>query len=116
MTKRLVIRLPHPHARQAEIEACTAKRIVLRAGRRGGKTTLVARKAIREASLGRRVLYTAPIVEQTDAFWTKCTDWLGAAFLTKLIEKNETRKMLDFRHSVRLIPGLTAIKPAHSLG
>src|SRR3990167_1673747 len=89
MTKLLEISLPRPHPRQAEIEACTAKRIVIRAGRRGGKTTIAARKAIVAAGAGRRVLYTAPIVEQTDAFWTKCTDWLSAAFLTKLIDKNE---------------------------
>jgi len=116
MTKLLEISLPRPHPRQAEIEACTAKRIVIRAGRRGGKTTMAARKAIIAAGAGRRVLYTAPIVEQTDAFWTKCTDWLSAAFLTKLIDKNETRRLLDFKHSGGRITARTAFKPDHLRG
>jgi len=116
MTKRLVLRLPPPHARQREIEECTAKRIVIRAGRRGGKTTLAARVAIKLAGAGRRVLYTTPIADQTDAFWQKCNDWLAMAVAARLINKNETRRLLDFRHGEGRIAARTAFKPDHLRG
>ena len=62
------IKIPPPHPKQAEIEQCDKKRILINAGRRAGKTFMVVRKAVREASNGSRVLYIAPVVAQTDRF------------------------------------------------
>ena len=42
----------------------SAKRIVIRAGRRGGKTTGMGIKAVTEFCKGRRVLYAAPTEDQ----------------------------------------------------
>ena len=61
--KKARIRLPAPHPKQREIESCDKKRIIINAGRRAGKTFMVARIAARYASLGKRVLYIAPIVK-----------------------------------------------------
>jgi hypothetical protein len=42
----------------------TAKRIVIRAGRRGGKTTGMGIRAVRSLLEGRRILYVAPTEPQ----------------------------------------------------
>src|SRR5712692_9258999 len=62
-------RLPTPHPKQAEFIDCSAKRIVIRAGRRSGKTTGVAIRAVRQFLAGRRVLYAAPTQDQLERFW-----------------------------------------------
>ena len=45
------------------------KRIVIKAGRRGGKTVGIATRAVERFLKKRRQLYAAPTAEQTDAFW-----------------------------------------------
>jgi hypothetical protein len=57
----------HPH-QKAFIESKKKLRII-KAGRRGGKTIGVAQVAVDAFIHGKRVLYTAPTSEQTDAFW-----------------------------------------------
>jgi hypothetical protein len=68
------------HARNTEKHPCQnafvisdKKRIVIKAGRRGGKTVGIAKQAVeRFANHQRRQLYAAPTTEQTDAFWFEC--------------------------------------------
>lgn len=115
MTKKLIVRIPSPHTRQSEVESCEASRIVVPAGRRAGKTTMVARKSIYKASDGRRVLYTAPTNVQTDAYWGMCSEWLSDAILTKMVNKNETKRTLTF-HGGGEIVARTAYKPDHLRG
>lgn len=67
--KEVKINLGIPHAKQREFMESRAKRKVVRAGRRAGKTRASAMMAARAFLRGRRVLYTAPTSEQTDAFW-----------------------------------------------
>ena len=69
MAKTLNITIPAPHDKQAEIESCKKKRILVNAGRRAGKTFMVARMMVRRANKGRRQLYIAPVSVQTDAVW-----------------------------------------------
>jgi hypothetical protein len=114
--KRLRIHIPAPHARQAEIEACTAKRIVVKAGRRGGKTTMVARMAVGRANAGRRQLYATPIFSQTDVFWELCVRWLWHGIQVGLVEKNETKRTLKFIRSGGTITARTASRPDHLRG
>lgn len=114
--KRARIRLPAPHPKQREIEACQSKRILINAGRRAGKTFLVARRAIKRANTGRRELYAAPVNSQTDAFWELCTSWLALPILAGLVKKNEQKRTLLFLKSGGRIEARTAHKPDHLRG
>lgn len=116
MGKLLVVRLPEPHAKQREIEACEAKRVVVKAGRRFGKTTMVARMAVRKANAGRRELYATPIFSQTDVFWELCVKWLWNGIQLGLVTKNETKRTLHFTKSGGRIIGRTASRPDHLRG
>ena len=63
---RVHLKKPHPH--QLAILRSTAKRKIIRAGRRAGKTTCVAIIAVESFLQGRRVLYAAPTGEQINQF------------------------------------------------
>src|SRR5882724_5837832 len=83
----------HPQ-QQAFVES-TAKRNVIRAGRRGGKTYGVAIRALRCFLAGKRVLYAAPTQEQIDRFWTVVVRALAPAIDQKILRKNETRHLIE---------------------
>ena len=116
MGKTLNISIPAPHALQAEIEASPKKRILINAGRRAGKTFLVARIAVRAANNGSRVLYIAPTNNQTIAFWDLITDWLSDPILVGIVKKNETRRTADFLLTGGRIEARTGHKPDHLRG
>ncbi|NIV32807.1 MAG: hypothetical protein GWN58_26185, partial [Anaerolineae bacterium] len=60
--------MPKPHSKQQAIRQSKAKRRVIVAGRRGGKTTGAAILAVEGMLRGKRVLEAAPTMEQTEAF------------------------------------------------
>lgn len=96
-TGRRQLKLPRPHDRQREIEQSPAKRKIICAGRRAGKTTLAARTAIKKAGVkASRILYATPTQDQHSAFWEKCTEWLAEPIRLGAIRKNETMHTLDF--------------------
>lgn len=99
----LTIRLPKPHAKQAAFMRSKAKRICVCAGRRVGKTTGVAIKAVEAMLQGRRVLEAAPVSDQTNAFWAACKRALAEPIAAGIISKNETERILE-------IPGGGRIK------
>lgn len=102
-TTELTIRLPKPHPKQLAFTRSKAKRIVVVAGRRVGKTTGVAIKAVESMLKGRRVLEAAPVSEQTNAFWDACKKALAEPIAAGVIKKNETDRTLE-------IPGGGRIK------
>ena len=114
-TARREIHRVHPplkrHPRQLEILSSPARRVVVCAGRRFGKTTLAARKAIDAAVEGRRVLYLSPIVAQSDAFWGLTTEWLSGAIVARDVVRNETIRSLLFVKSGGRIRCRTAHDP-----
>ncbi len=57
------------HVHQEAFVRSKAKRVIVRAGRRGGKTEGVATKALLAFLDKRRVLYAAPTSEETGGFW-----------------------------------------------
>lgn len=116
MTKKLVVRIPPPHNKQAEIEACDKKRILINAGRRAGKTFMVSRISIRQAERGRKVLYIAPVSSQTDAYWELLCTWLQDAIAVGLVKKNETKRTLTFVMTGGRIQALTGKLPDHLRG
>ncbi len=57
------------HLKQRSFIRSKAKRKIIRAGRRGGKTVGVAILAVEKFLEGFRVLYAAPTTEQNETFW-----------------------------------------------
>lgn len=99
MTINLTVRLPKPHPKQIDFITSQAKRKVIVAGRRVGKTTGVSIDATQKFLAGRRVLYAAPTQEQTDAFWKAVTRYLAPLVDAKVLYKNETERVLEMRNA-----------------
>ena len=59
-----IVHLPLPHDKQRAFIDSKAKRKVIRAGRRGGKTVGISIYAVERFLAGRRLLYAAPTAEQ----------------------------------------------------
>ena len=90
----LFIDLIEPHAKQAAFMRSPAKRRVIVAGRRGGKTTGAATLAIEAMLAGRRVLEAAPTADQTNGFWETCKRALAQPVAAGVIYKNESERVL----------------------
>ncbi len=97
------IQLDTPHAKQRDFGLSRAKRKIICAGRRGGKTTGVAMLAV-EALLydERRILEAAPTLEQTEAFWETCKQYLAPLIVSGLLYKNESRHILEMPTGARI--------------
>lgn len=106
--RELKIILPAPHSRQAEFIDHPAKRKVIRAGRRGGKTVGMAIYAVEKFLEGRRVLYAAPTVDQISTFWRHVRDALQAPIDAGVFKKNETERVIELPGSTQRIRGKTA--------
>lgn len=98
----LTIRLPKPHAKQLAFRASKAKRKVVCAGRRGGKTTGMAIIAVEAMLRGRRVLEAAPTADQTNAFWSACKRALAEPAAAGVLYKNETERVLEMPKGGRI--------------
>ena len=75
------VRLKRPHAAQAQFLQSQAKRKIIRAGRRSGKTTGLAILAVQQFLAGRRILYSAPTSEQMGRFWQEVCNALAEPIL-----------------------------------
>lgn len=103
------VRLPRPHSKQREFVESTAKRRVIVAGRRGGKTTGCAILAVEAALDGRKVLEAAPTAEQTGAFWDCVTDYLAEPIAGGVAYKHETKRLIELPNG-----GIIRCKTAHN--
>ncbi len=103
-----VVHLRPPHPKQAEFVDCTAKRIIVRAGRRGGKTVGVAIKALIAFLAGKRVLYTAPTSEQTDRFWYEITTALAEAIQAGAYKLDKGERYIERPGTLNRIKAKTA--------
>lgn len=90
-----------PHEGQKQFIQANQKRVIIRAGRRGGKTTGLAILAIERFLQGKRVLYAAPTSEQTETFWQEILDSLAPALESGQLHKNETRRAIWLTHVPR---------------
>lgn len=102
------MRLPKPHPKQATFVNSTAKRIVVRAGRRGGKTVGVSIRAVNRFLSGRRVLYAAPTQEQIQRFWVTVTRALHEPIEAGVFVKNETYHTIELPGTEQRIRAKTA--------
>jgi len=98
----LEIITPEMYPKQTEIAEHPAKRKVVCAGRRAGKTTLAAVMAIDHMLDGRRVLLASTTQEQSDAFWDKAKAWLAPVIEAGIVGKNEARRILTFGTTGRI--------------
>lgn len=96
-----VVHLRTPHPKQAEFINSTAKRKIIRAGRRGGKTTGIAILACEAFLTGRRVLYAAPTSDQVGKFWTEVVNAFYDLIQNKILIKNETEHTLEWANQPR---------------
>jgi hypothetical protein len=102
------VRLRRPHTKQNAFLQSRAKRIIIRAGRRGGKTVGIAIRAVRRFLEGRRVLYAAPTQDQVETFWWEVKRALGAAVDSGGLYKNESLHLIELRGSKQRIRAKTA--------
>ena len=96
------------HKIQQEFINCDAKRIMIRAGRRGGKTVGIANRAVLQFLKGKRVLYTAPTAEQVQSFWTTITTILAEPIERNIFYKNETEHYIELPGTAQRIKAKTA--------
>ncbi len=100
--------LPHPHPKQREFIDSPAKRKVIRAGRRGGKTVGMSIYAVERFLAGKRVLYAAPTSEQIDRFWVTVCRALEEPIKNKVLYKNETEHVIELPGTEQRIRAKTA--------
>lgn len=92
---RVEVVLPVPHSYQSEFIDSDKKRIIIRAGRRGGKTVGAAIKAVYAFLDGKRVLYAAPTSEQVGKFWYEVTSALAELVRLGVFKKNESESFIE---------------------
>lgn len=105
---KLTINLPQPHDEQARFIHHPAKRKIIRAGRRGGKTVGMAIYAVEKFLAGRRVLYTTPTSEQIDRFWSEVTKALYEPIKAGVFYVNQTRHIVERTGTEQRIRAKTA--------
>lgn len=108
MTRDLVVRLPRPHEKQAMFIDSTAKRNVVRAGRRGGKTVGVAVRAVKRFLAGKRILYATPTQDQIQRFWVSVVRALQEPIDAGIFVKNETQHTIELPGTEQRIRAKTA--------
>ena len=91
----VTINLRIPHKKQRAFIDSPAKRKVIRAGRRGGKTTGIAIYAAEKFMERRRVLYVAPTFVQVSKFWREIKLAFDEPIKAKHLNKNETLHTLE---------------------
>ena len=99
---------PTPHDKQREFIESKAKRKVIRAGRRSGKTVGMGIYGVDEFLDGKRVLYTAPTAEQIERFWITVTRALFEPIQAKVFYKNETEHVIELPGTEQRIRAKTA--------
>ena len=107
-SRRYEIILPEPHAKQREFIDSPAKRKIIRAGRRGGKTVGMAIYAIEKFLEGHRVLYAAPTADQLGRFWVEVTRALSQPIEAGVFKKNETDHIIELTGTEQRVKAKTA--------
>jgi phage terminase large subunit-like protein len=108
MTLDVTVHLPDPHAKQRAFIDSPAKRKVVRAGRRGGKTVGISICSVERFLSGRRQLYAVPTSEQVDRFWTTVCRALYEPIKAGVFKKNETEHIIELPGTEQRIRAKTA--------
>jgi len=102
----VVLRRPHPV--QQLIQNSHAKRKVVRAGRRGGKTVCAASICVEKFLQGLRPLYAAPTSDQLDTLWFEVKKALQEPIDAGVFKKNETDHTIERPGTKNRLKGKTA--------
>ena len=102
------VTLPSPHEHQAHFIDSQAKRKVIRAGRRGGKTVGVGIYAVELFLDRKRVLYAAPTADQLDTFWRSIKASLREPIKAGVFRKNEVEHYIELEGTEQRIRAKTA--------
>ena len=104
----LPVRLRFAHPEQARFVDSDKPRIIVRAGRRGGKTTGMALRSVKRFLAGRRQLYAAPVADQLDAYWFEVKRALAEPIEKKVYYINETEHVIEVPGTKQRIRAKTA--------
>jgi len=104
----LIVHLPKLHDEQKRFVNSTAKRKVVRAGRRSGKTIGAADLAVEKFLDGRRVLYAVPTSEQKDQFWYAVKHMLREPLDAGIYKKSESECFIEIPDTRQRIKAKTA--------
>lgn len=102
------IHLPTAHPKQRAFIDSPAKRKIIRAGRRGGKTVGVGIFAVERFLDSKRILYAVPTAEQVDRFWTTVTRALYEPIKAGVFKKNEVEHVIELPGTEQRIRAKTA--------
>ncbi len=105
---KIHLRNPNRHSPQKRMVESTSKRLIVKAGRRGGKTVGFAIKAVQRFLQGRRQLYAAPTSEQTDTFWYEVCRALVEPIQAGVLKKDETQRYIELPGTKQRIKAKTA--------
>jgi Terminase RNaseH-like domain len=110
MANEITIRLRSSvaHPKQNAFIHSEAKRKIIRAGRRSGKTTGSAVLGVMQFLDGRRVLYATPTAEQIARFWSEIKTALEDAIRAGVFIKNETFHTIELPGTEQRIGAKTA--------
>ena len=104
----LTVTLRRPHEKQQAFIASPAKRKIIRAGRRGGKTVGSSIYAVKKFLEGHRVLYAAPTEDQIGSFWYEVKRALAEPIDNGIYTKNETMHYIELPGTKQRIRAKTA--------
>lgn len=107
-TPELTVTLRKPHEKQRAFIDSQAKRKIIRAGRRGGKTLGISIHAVKKFLDGHRVLYAAPTEDQLGAFWYEVKRALQEPIDNGIFTKNETMHFVELPGTKQRIRAKTA--------
>lgn len=102
------VRIRKPHEQQLRFLRSKAKRKIVRAGRRGGKTTGMGIHAVEQFLAGRRILYATPTADQIKKFWAEVTRALAEPIAMGVYYKNETEHIIEVKGTDQRIRAKTA--------
>ena len=100
--------LPKLHDEQDRFVKSKAKRKIVRAGRRGGKTIGAADLAVEVFLEGKRVLYGVPTSEQKDQFWYTVKHILREPLDAGILKKSENECFIEVEKTRQRIKAKTA--------
>lgn len=102
------VRLRRPHDKQNPIRKSKAKRKIIRAGRRSGKTVIAATICVDKLLEGLRPLYATPTSDQLDTWWFEVKRALAEPIDAGIYKKNETEHTIEREDTKNRIKGKTA--------
>lgn len=105
---KIEVILPKPHTPQRNFIESPAKRKIIRAGRRSGKTIGMAILAIKAFLEGHRVLYAAPTEDQLQTFWFAIKKSLEKPIDANIFTKNEVYHVIELPGTKQRIRAKTA--------